>query len=93
MRRIGAAARDTVATQLDPATVAGQRIATFARLQQQGRRLSPVSPWIRAFFGVDAAAPVDAAFLDQLSIRDISKYLGRRVGGKLLGRAAPAGHR
>jgi glycosyltransferase involved in cell wall biosynthesis len=87
-RRIGAAARATAATRLQPAAIARRRLETFDRLRRAAVARPEVAPWIRDFFSGASGTAAGPEFLDQMSVRDLSKYLGRRVGGKLFGRAA-----
>ena len=88
--RLGAAARATVTARLAPSVIAGRRLATYEQLRHEAPARGDAPAWIREFFSGQPAAASGPEFLDQMSLRDLSRYLGRRVGDKLLSRVASA---
>jgi glycosyltransferase involved in cell wall biosynthesis len=83
---IGALARETVVAQLNPDANARLRVERMRDLVAAGPGRDPVPDWVAAFFS-RAAGGHDRAFLDHVSLRDLSAYVGRRAGKSLLARA------
>src|SRR5262249_3631873 len=61
-RRIGTAARETIAIELDPAECARASLAALSSLTVAPRP-APLGPWIREFFEVNADRPAGAGHL------------------------------
>jgi glycosyltransferase involved in cell wall biosynthesis len=84
--RMGANAAETVAVQLNPETSARARLARVHEMIAAGLERQAVPDWIRDFCSARVPGR-DGAFLDQVSLRDLTKYVGRRAGERLLSRA------
>ena len=77
---IGEAARTTVVRVLNPDAIAAGRIEWYARLRRV-RRHRPAD-WVGETFTGEAGR-VGTEFLDQLGVRDLSAYLGRRLRDRI----------
>jgi glycosyltransferase involved in cell wall biosynthesis len=86
-RRMGEAARATVRTQLDPDRIARERLQRYEQIAREwARPAARPADWLAdAFAAGERTSGVD--FLDQLAVRDLSKYLGRRIGARLSSQA------
>jgi glycosyltransferase involved in cell wall biosynthesis len=85
---MGARASETVSQRLDPAANARQRVQRFGELVARGPAARHAAPdWVRGFFSGREATGGDRAFLDHVSLRDLSRYLSRRASERLLTRA------
>jgi len=84
---MGREARDTIVTRLDPDIVAGERLAQYQALVAGGApaRVGPAD-WLREMFTSGGPQRVGPEFLDQMNVRDLSTYLGRRLRSRLIGR-------
>jgi glycosyltransferase involved in cell wall biosynthesis len=82
---IGAAARETVRRDLDPAAIAKARLAAYQDAIDGFARARPaaIGGWLGGVCRPDAAAAEGAAFLDQFPIRAVASHLASRLGGKL----------
>jgi glycosyltransferase involved in cell wall biosynthesis len=81
---IGKAAQETVKTKLAPAKIAQQRIEIYEKLINNGRFPNRPNSWL-----IDAVSPTQPlekplAFLDLLSLRELSNYLWKRSLQKFL---------
>jgi glycosyltransferase involved in cell wall biosynthesis len=85
---IGHQARQTVLTELDPDAIASARIESFRTLCRTPVDVRP-SPadWIQDFYREHRSDRVSTAFLDQIGLRELSTYVGRRTADRLLKRA------
>ena len=83
--QIGRAARATIVTRLDPDAVAAERVKRYQALITTGARSRLTPPeWVREVFSGGGAFRVGPAFLDQMDVKELSKYLGKRLKGKLI---------
>jgi glycosyltransferase involved in cell wall biosynthesis len=88
---IGQAARATVLERLAPERVARERLSRYDELIRSPRDARPApSDWLRAAFSA-GAGHVGHQFLDQLNVRDLGAYLGRRIGSRVAARARGGG--
>ena len=86
-RAIGAAARATVASELDPRRSAAAALAAVDALDP-AQRPEPPAPWIRSFFEPDAGrhiGPWGAGHLENVSIRELASHLKTRIARKIVG--------
>jgi glycosyltransferase involved in cell wall biosynthesis len=83
---MGSRARETAIARLDPDASAAARIEAARALVRRPPASVEVPDWVRGFMSGHDSARVNRAFLDQISLRDLSRYLGRRAGGRLLAR-------
>ena len=88
-RRIGDAARETVVERLAPERIAQQRLDTYRRLSAgDASETRPAPDWLRAAIRPDDSLETGGpplAFLDQLPLRDLARYVLRRMKNKLFG--------
>lgn len=80
LREVGDAARATVERVLNPDAIAAGRVEWYTRLRRV-RRHRPAD-WVGETF-TGATGPVGTEFLDQLGVRDLSAYLGRRLRDRI----------
>jgi glycosyltransferase involved in cell wall biosynthesis len=91
---IGRRARATVAAVLAPDVSAAAHLQVVRTLASEPAGAAQAAPdWVQAFVSGHESGRVTAAFLDQMSLRDLSKYLGRRASERLWGRTATRGGR
>jgi glycosyltransferase involved in cell wall biosynthesis len=83
---IGTLARETVTARLGPDANARLRVERMRDLAAAEVGRSAVPDWVAAFFH-RAGGGHDGAFLDHVSLRELSAYVGRRAGKSLLARA------
>jgi glycosyltransferase involved in cell wall biosynthesis len=83
---VGSRARATVLARLSPALIAAGRVARFQALAAASRSRPAVPDWVHGFFRESGSTEAGLAFLDQVSLRDLSRYWRRRARGKVLGR-------
>jgi hypothetical protein len=74
---IGRAARDTILSTLDPMKVAAQRLDRYKALASRGR-CAGVHSWISAAASPSEPLSRQLAFLDNLPLRELSRYTMRR---------------
>jgi glycosyltransferase involved in cell wall biosynthesis len=86
---IGLAARETVQREMDPDLVASRRLERFRTLAAHVLQRSVLPDWVRAFFQRHPSAQADLAFLDQVGLRDLSRYVGDRACKRVLSRVRP----
>jgi glycosyltransferase involved in cell wall biosynthesis len=85
--RMGEEARETVVSRLGPDAVAEARLDGYASLGQTAAApWQAPADWIRDVFAGGGTYRVGPEFLDQMNIRDLSKYLGRRLRNRLADR-------
>ncbi len=82
---VGETARSTVAEQLDPARVARTRVEHACAVAASGRKPSSVPAWLAEFVDTDGDRPADHEFLANVSIRDLSRHLARRLRDRMFG--------
>lgn len=83
-RDIGAAARETVARELDPFAAATASLSALGGLRSSRQPALP-GPWIREFFESGAAPALSAGYLENVSIRSLASHLKTRVTRKIVG--------
>jgi hypothetical protein len=85
--QMGHEARQTVLAQLNPEAVAVARVEAFRTLRQAPSpfRRAPAE-WIQDFYRGHRSDRVSTAFLDQIGLRELSTYVGRRTADRLLKR-------
>jgi hypothetical protein len=86
-KSVGARARAAVNARLDADVVARERLVVYRDLAVSR---APASDWLRSFFSGHDSARVGLAFLDQMSIRALSQYLGARVRRRVMPHAVEA---
>lgn len=85
--RMGAAAREAVVSRLDPDIVAAERLNRYRAIAAKGSADRALVPdWVRDAFAARASGRVGLEFLDQMNVRDLSKYLGQRLRDGLVNR-------
>jgi len=84
-REMGAAARSTIARELDPSYVTQQTRACLETLTRRSNG-SPLSPWIREFLEPGELHRAEPnAFLENVSIRNLAGHLAGRLTRKFQG--------
>ena len=87
-KRIGEAARRTIVDRLNPDVVAVERLARYRDVQSRRVPAPAAAPdWLREVFAGEPGQ-VGTDFLDQQNVRDLSKYLGRRLRSRLVNRVS-----
>jgi glycosyltransferase involved in cell wall biosynthesis len=84
---IGRAAQETIRERLDPQTIARDREDAYRKLQNEILDTSTPS-WLAEAVKPTGKFEVSSrplAFLDQLPLRDLGRYVLRRAWGKLIG--------
>lgn len=82
MHRMGEAARDTIASTLDPAKITQARLATYGALRLREDRAS--HPWLEACFGPRKTGD-RLGFLDAVPARDLASRVVARARERLKG--------
>jgi glycogen synthase len=85
---MGAAARETVARELDPARIARARLAAYQTAIDSFATSPPtaIGGWLGGVCRPDLAATDTGAFLGQFPIRAVASHLASRLGEKLAAR-------
>lgn len=80
--RIGNRARETVANILDPAKFIESRLQLYGDLLTERKEKMPISPWLAKFLSPSDCNENFAKILDQVPLRNISRYLISRCFAK-----------
>jgi glycosyltransferase involved in cell wall biosynthesis len=85
LAEVGAAGRETVRRQLDPATIAAARIAAWQSAIDSFRAAppAPVAGWLGEICRPGPTASVEGAFLSHHPMRTLAGHLARRVRDKV----------
>jgi len=83
-QELGAAARETVVRELNPALIAERSLASLSRVSSV-RPISGPGPWLREFFEPETSRVIDNGHLENVSIRELADHLKQRVTRKVLG--------
>ncbi len=86
---VGERARAVARARLDPDRVAAERMAAYREMAGSAPRPKSAD-WIAGFFSGHESAHVGTAFLDQIGIRELSQYLGTRIGRRVVPRSSAA---
>ncbi|MBI4783113.1 MAG: glycosyltransferase family 4 protein [Oscillatoriophycideae cyanobacterium NC_groundwater_1537_Pr4_S-0.65um_50_18] len=81
---MGAAARQTIATQLSPSEIAQQRTAAYEQVVQRGRFSTPPNDWLLEAVSPGQPLATPLAFLNHLPLRELSQYVLQRSVQKLV---------
>jgi glycosyltransferase involved in cell wall biosynthesis len=84
---IGRAAQETVQERLDPQTIAKRREDSYQKVRDENLS-TPAPLWLTEAVKPTGKFEVSSrplAFLDQLPLRDLGRYVLRRAWGKLIG--------
>jgi glycosyltransferase involved in cell wall biosynthesis len=85
---MGRRAREATELTLNPDANARVHLeAVRSVVSQPARRREAPPDWVQAFFAGQVSGRVSPAFLDQMSLKDLSRYLGKRAGARLLSRS------
>lgn len=82
--QIGGAGQETVATKLNPSAVADKHIASFQDIlnNREGEE-GTVDAWTAKAVSPQPSSCAELAFLDQLPLRKLAAYVGKRTAKKL----------
>ena len=85
LAEIGAAGRETVRRELDPAKIAADRVAAYRAAIDAFAAAppSPVGGWLGEICRPSAAGSADGAFLEQHSMRTLAGHLAKRARDKV----------